>query len=288
MLRLRGVQGAGRDVEEWQPPARLALAIDASAGEADRTRLTTLQAVLQAVLAWRGRMSPGASLPAGGEAETSTLRLVACPAASAPAVEGSELLLPVAPFLPWPGATWPATPDGEEYLPARRYALLAGHYLEPPRWDPGLAEASRASLERLFDVVRELSNAVKVAPPGRLSESAERLSTELLECLEDDLDTPGALHLTWEMAHAALPPGERLALLLRADAALKLGLDEATRPADLGLPEGADGLIESRTAARAVRDWARSDALRDELAALGVEARDTPQGSSYQRVERRP
>jgi hypothetical protein len=282
MVRLRGVHGDGRVVDEWRPPARLTLAVDGSAGEADRFRLTTLQGVLEAVLA---RLATPAT--AWGTDGGSTLRLVACPMTSAQTVGDSEPCLLVAPFQPWPGAPWPRIPDGEEYLAARKYALLAGHYLEPPRWDLGIAEASRASVERLLDEVQTLAEAVKGAPADRLSEPAERLSAALLESLEDDLDTPRALHLVWEMAHATLPQDERLALLLRADALLGLGLSEATKPAEAGLPEGASGLIEARSAARAARDWARSDALRDELAELGVEARDTPQGSTYRRAERR-
>jgi cysteinyl-tRNA synthetase len=44
------------------------------------------------------------------------------------------------------------------------------------------------------------------------------------------------------------------------------------------LPEGAAELLARRAAARAARDFAASDALRDELAALGVEVRDTSDG----------
>jgi cysteinyl-tRNA synthetase len=44
------------------------------------------------------------------------------------------------------------------------------------------------------------------------------------------------------------------------------------------LPPGAAELLERRAAARSARDFAASDALRDELAALGVEVRDTPEG----------
>ena len=279
MLRLRGILRDGGHVEEWQLPARLTLAVDDGAGEADTLRLETLRGVIESVLASGGAL-------ASRRGSASTLRLVACPASSPPASRAAEPLLLVAPFEPWPGAALPDTPSGDEYLPARRYALLARHYLEPPRWDPGIAEASRASLERLVDLFRELGEAVAV-PLDRLSAPARSLETALQEALEDDLDTPRGLHIAWEMAHAALPPGERLTLLRRADAALGLGLAEASKPATEDLPAGAQELIEARAAARSARDWARSDALRDELAALGVEARDTPQGSSYQRVERR-
>ena len=58
-----------------------------------------------------------------------------------------------------------------------------------------------------------------------------------------------------------------------------LGLDLGVAQPDAApLPEGAAELLERRAAARAERDYAVSDALRDELAALGVDVRDTPVG----------
>ena len=70
---------------------------------------------------------------------------------------------------------------------------------------------------------------------------------------------------------------QRRALLLDFDRVL--GLDLGAAPAEEApLPEGAADLLERRAAARAARDFAASDALRDELAAMGVEVRDTPDG----------
>jgi cysteinyl-tRNA synthetase len=58
---------------------------------------------------------------------------------------------------------------------------------------------------------------------------------------------------------------------------LGLSLD-APLAVDAPLPEGAVELLERRAAARAAKDFAASDALRDELAALGVDVRDTANG----------
>lgn len=57
-----------------------------------------------------------------------------------------------------------------------------------------------------------------------------------------------------------------------------LSLDAPAKATGGELPPGAAELLERRAAARAARDFATSDALRDELAALGVEVRDTPEG----------
>lgn len=75
-----------------------------------------------------------------------------------------------------------------------------------------------------------------------------------------------------------LSPAARRALLLDFDRVLGLGLDAPAEPPSRELPAGAAELLERRAAARVARDYALSDALRDELAALGVNVRDTQQG----------
>ena len=55
--------------------------------------------------------------------------------------------------------------------------------------------------------------------------------------------------------------------------------------ADAPLPPGAQDLLDRRAAARTARDFATSDALRDELAAMGVEVRDTPDGQTVRQAK---
>jgi cysteinyl-tRNA synthetase len=98
------------------------------------------------------------------------------------------------------------------------------------------------------------------------------------DAVADDLATPKALATAHEVASASdLTDVQRRALLLDFDRVLGLDLGIAP-PEELPLPEGAAELLDRRAAARASRDYAASDALRDELDALGVEVRDTPDG----------
>ena len=78
-------------------------------------------------------------------------------------------------------------------------------------------------------------------------------------------------------AASDLNDAQRRALLLDFDRVLGVSLD-APVAEEAPLPEGAAELLERRAAARAAKDFAASDALRDELAALGVEVRDTASG----------
>ena len=106
-------------------------------------------------------------------------------------------------------------------------------------------------------------------------------SAELREAFEDDLDTPRAVQALRRLEKADLPDGSKLETFLWADA--YLGLDVAR---DIGkpraaLPAGAQELLDARAAARADKDFAASDRLRDELAALRVVVKDTKDGQTW-------
>jgi cysteinyl-tRNA synthetase len=102
--------------------------------------------------------------------------------------------------------------------------------------------------------------------------------TRFANAIADDLGVPRALAVAHEVASASdLTDAQRRALLLDLDRVLGLSLDAPVADS-APLPEGAAEILERRAAARAARDFAASDALRDDLAALGVEVRDTPDG----------
>jgi cysteinyl-tRNA synthetase len=100
--------------------------------------------------------------------------------------------------------------------------------------------------------------------------------------IADDLDLPGAMALVSELVKSDLAPRARATLLRDWDRVLGLDLGrvEAAEP----LPDGAAELITARGRARAARDYAESDRLRDALAAMGVRVTDTPEGQRWQRT----
>ena len=90
------------------------------------------------------------------------------------------------------------------------------------------------------------------------------------------------------MRDDALSPAQRWALLADADRALGLGLAEAVDPDEAasgsGTDQRIDDLVAQRGAARAARDFARADELRDQLAAEGVIITDTADGATWRRT----
>ena len=167
---------------------------------------------------------------------------------------------------------------------ALRHALLTAQYRQPLEWSDALIEQSVRTLDRLYGTLRDLADvdADAVIPPG------------IEAALDDDLNTPAALAELARIAGEARKagtPDARAALkahLLGAGKALGLLQQD---PADW-FARGASGdddsriqsLVDARIAAKQARDFARADAIRQQLADEGVLLEDTPQGVRWKRA----
>jgi cysteinyl-tRNA synthetase len=150
---------------------------------------------------------------------------------------------------------------------------LTAHYRSKLDFTADAMHAATSGLGRLRRAAAGPSEPVDLE-----AEPMKAYRTRFTDAVADDLATPRALAIAHEVASASeLTDAQRRALLLDFDQVLGLSLDAPVTP-EAPLPEAAAELLDRRAAAREARDFAASDALRDELAAMGVEVRDTPDG----------
>jgi cysteinyl-tRNA synthetase len=116
-------------------------------------------------------------------------------------------------------------------------------------------------------------------PADSLSPEAEAFDTRFRDAVADDLAMPRAVVVLNEVAASNLPPGERYALLASWDRVLGLDLERSAHERWEPSAEMLD-LVAERDAARAAKDYARSDEIRDRLQAMGLEVMDTPDGTT--------
>jgi len=143
-----------------------------------------------------------------------------------------------------------------------RLALLSAHYRQPLAWTEALVAQSKTLLDRLY---RAAGDADPGEPEG-----------EVVAALADDLNAPLALSRLAAIADPAT---------LRASGQLLGLLGESAEQWFRGMgDERVEGLITARTEAKARRDFAEADRIRDELKAEGVLLEDGAQGTTWRRA----
>ncbi|MEM8769687.1 MAG: cysteine--tRNA ligase, partial [Pseudomonadota bacterium] len=174
-----------------------------------------------------------------------------------------------------------------------RYALLSAQYRSQLAWSDDLLKQHKASLDRLYGALEETAQDTSTAYAGQ---SLADYPKAVVEALADDLNTPEALAALHQLAsdiHKTEDPNEqaRLRETLLAGGWL-LGLLTKT-PAehfqgDSSLdPATIEARIAARNEARANRDYAGADAIRDELLAAGIELEDSREGTRWKVVSSR-
>ena len=175
---------------------------------------------------------------------------------------------------------------------AIRYFLLAGaHYRQRLRLEEAALHAAGEQVRRLRDFERRVQEVVTAdVDDAPLVQELNDLRSHFRAALDDDLNLPQALGYLFDgvrLSNAALdarPVGSggraaMLALLEAADAYLDILRGEELKP-----DAEIERLVEEREAARGARDFARADALREELRARGVQVKDTPSGPRLTRI----
>lgn len=153
---------------------------------------------------------------------------------------------------------------------AYRYWLLTGHYRSELNFSLEALEAGQNAYNKLVDRLRSFGAVVGAVDIG--------YEAKFLEAINDDLNTPQAIALMWDMLKDdSVADADKKATLYYFDRVLGLGLRDIT---DVVVPEEVQKLAEERELARTSKDWAKADEIRLQIQMLGFDVKDTPQGFS--------
>ena len=182
-------------------------------------------------------------------------------------------------------------------LQVLRLFMLSAHYRSPLNFSEELMQSAASSLERIRNAADNLaylagqSTAEAETPEERaLLEEAKAFEAQFKEAMDDDLNTADALAAVFELvkfANTHASEGSSRAFLDALSSQIVrlcdvLGLDVAHK--EETLDSQIEALIEERQAARKARDFAKADAIRDQLKAMGIELLDTKEGVKWKKI----
>lgn len=176
-----------------------------------------------------------------------------------------------------------------------RLFMLSAHYASPINFRRELMEQTAAAYERLCTARERLREAQTANNPNAEEEGAfaaalKGYKQSFIEAMDDDLNTADAIGVLFELVRAVNT--------FVTEKHSKAAIDNAARAFDeltdvLGIstdakseefPEEAVRLLNERTEARAVKNWALADELRNRLAQLGFAVEDSKQGAKLKRI----
>jgi cysteinyl-tRNA synthetase len=151
---------------------------------------------------------------------------------------------------------------------AYRFFCLSAHYRAKLNFNWESLDGAATALNRLRLAAYEWG------APGTLDEGYMH---KFVEQINNDLNMPRAVALTWDLAKSDLSPATKKATLLEFDMILGLRLADWV-PTEETVPDEITALVQQRQQARKEKRWKEADALRDQITAAGYEIEDTPQG----------
>lgn len=180
-----------------------------------------------------------------------------------------------------------------------RFFMLSAHYRSVINFADELLAQSKSGLDRLYNCLYNLEFLTEKSKKRPLTPEEETAKTEILSfkdkfcaAMDDDLNTADAIAALFDLvkylnsANKEAWPKELydVSISLMRELGGVLGIFH--RQQEDTIPERAKELIEQRKEARAQKDWAKADEIRDELLSLGIEVADTRQGMKIRILEK--
>lgn len=176
-----------------------------------------------------------------------------------------------------------------------RLTLLSAHYRQPLDWSVEAIERAKAALDRLYGIIQN-SGFPREEIMAEIEEQGgmkDALAPEMLEALCDDLNVPKAMAVLNDLAKKAAQSGKIQDVATLVAAGDILGLLQHDAAEWLGYGDSGEGdldaaaieaLLVERQDAKAAKNFARADEIRDELKAQGIAIEDTPAGPKWRKA----
>ncbi len=171
---------------------------------------------------------------------------------------------------------------GIEPLAYKLFCFTA-HYRTKLNFTFDTALATQTALTRLREgFVKQLNGTEKIE-----NEKIKEYENKFLETINDDLNMPAAMGIVWEIVRNSKTSKQYADLLLKFDEVLGLDLANSEKylneAKNIQLPEEVQNLLEKRKQARAEKNWALSDEIRDKLNAMGYIVKDSKDGMTVEK-----
>ncbi|MCL2793547.1 MAG: class I tRNA ligase family protein, partial [Spirochaetaceae bacterium] len=167
-----------------------------------------------------------------------------------------------------------------------RYFCLSGHYRSQLQFSWESLDSSRNARLNIIEKVKscyEEAGKKIIEKASDLSDYAQKVISNFRDTLEDDLNCPKALAVLWTMLKdPKISPIEKVFLAVEFDKILGISLwKEINKESNITINDEVSNLIKEREQARKNRDFKQADVLRDKLKELGIEIKDTPDGTVW-------
>ncbi len=181
-----------------------------------------------------------------------------------------------------------------------RFFMLQAHYRSPINFSAELMEQAKSAVERVYTCIDNLEFLLNNSQERPMSDEDKSFADKIASCrqkfidaMDDDLNTADAIAAIFDIIYASntgLSESEQnnratvqLALDTIHELGSILGLFEKSSKKDIS--QEVEELIKKRTEARAAKNWAEADAIRDRLKEMNIELKDTPMGVKWNYIE---
>ena len=174
-----------------------------------------------------------------------------------------------------------------------RYLMISSHYRSPINYSTDIIEQAKNALERLYNCRSKMTFAIENGG-GNSEKTADEFinkrKEQFVRVMDDDFNTDDGISAVFDLArdiNTFVDSGANKAELTKCLAAFDelcgvLGLVYNTKTESLD--DEVEALIAERTKARAEKNWAKADEIRDKLKAMNIILEDTPQGIKWHRA----